>query len=93
MNFSTGDETCFTTFSFSLQSRQDPPEKKKVEDIMDDVGDADIVICDNLERALFLSLKYEFVTPLTSLVVVKPDSKEKGSFDNADDLADKVSML
>ena len=42
---------------------------------MDAVGDADIVICDNLARALYLSLKYEFVTPLTSLVVVKPDVK------------------
>jgi hypothetical protein len=29
------------------------------------------------------------VTPLTSLVVVKPDSKEKGDFDDADDMADK----
>ncbi len=45
-----------------------------VEDIMDIVGDADIVMCNNLERALYLSLKYEFVTPLTSLVVVKPDA-------------------
>ena len=37
------------------------------------------------ERALYLSLKYEFVTPLTSLVVVKPDSKEKGNFGDADE--------
>jgi hypothetical protein len=43
------------------------------------------------ERALFLSLKYEFVTPLTSLVVVKPDSKEKGNFGDADDVGtDKI---
>lgn len=56
------------------------PEPEQVEDIMDVVGDDDdIVICDNIERALYLSLKYEFVTPLTSLVVVKPDhQKENG---------------
>ena len=36
------------------------------------------VICNNLERALFLSLHYQFVTPLTSLVVIKPDTVEKG---------------
>ncbi len=41
------------------------------------------------ERALYLSLKYEFVTPLTSLVVVKPGSKEKGDFDDADEMAEK----
>ena len=35
------------------------------------------VICNNLERALFLSLRYQFVTPLTSLVVIKPDTIEK----------------
>ena len=54
-----------------------------VADIMDQLGDADIVICDNLERALYLSLKYEFVTPLTSLVVVKPDSEDYGDFGEA----------
>ena len=54
-----------------------------VADIMDQLGDADIVICDNLERALYLSLKYEFVTPLTSLVVVKPDSEDYGEFGEA----------
>ena len=36
------------------------------------------VICNNLERALALSLHYQFVTPLTSLVVIKPDTVEKG---------------
>ena len=52
-----------------------------VDDIMDVVGDADIVMCNNLERALYLSLKYEFVTPLTSLVVVKPETgAEQGDF-------------
>jgi hypothetical protein len=34
-----------------------------------------LVLCNNLERALYLSLKYQFVTPLTSLVVVKPDRR------------------
>ncbi len=56
-----------------------------MEEVMDEVGDQDIVICNNLERALFLSLKYEFVTPLTSLVVVKPgtDKEEEGDFGEA----------
>ena len=48
-------------------------EDEAAVDIMDEVGDEDIVICDNIEYALYLSLKYEFVTPLTSLVVVGPD--------------------
>lgn len=56
-------------------------QDRDVDAIMEEVGDADIIICDNLERALYLSLKYEFVTPLTSLVVVKPDkAKENGDF-------------
>lgn len=56
-------------------------QETDVEDIMDMMGDMDIVICDNLEKALYLSLKYEFVTPLTSLVVVKPNAKrENGDF-------------
>merc|ERR1712156_1128466 len=49
----------------------------EVEQILDEVGDEDLVICDNIERALYLSLKYEFVTPLTSLVVVSPDQADK----------------
>ena len=53
-------------------------EAAVVESIMDEVGDDDdIVICDNIEYALYLSLKYEFVTPLTSLVVVGPDDAEQ----------------
>ena len=52
-------------------------EAAVVEQIMDEVGDEDIVICDNIEYALYLSLKYEFVTPLTSLVVVGPDEAEQ----------------
>ena len=51
---------------------------------MEEVGDEDIVICDNVARALYLSLKYEFVTPLTSLVVVKPDrANEAGDIGEA----------
>ena len=45
------------------------------------------------ERALYLSLKYEFVTPLTSLVVVKPDSKEKGNFGDADETSDSQKKI
>ena len=47
-------------------------------------------MCNNLKRALYLSLRYQFVTPLTSLVVVKPDSVENGDIKEADmtDMAD-----
>jgi len=48
-----------------------------MDDVLEELGDADVVICDNLERALYLSLKYEFVTPLTSLVVVAPGERER----------------
>ena len=55
------------------------------------MGDADLIICNNLERALYLSLKYEFVTPLTSLVVVTPDVGEsEGEFG---DLEKAVNFL
>ena len=64
-----------------------------VADIMDQLGDADIVICDNLERALYLSLKYEFVTPLTSLVVVKPDSEDYGEFGEAGRASERQRTL
>ena len=61
--------------------KEEDDSEYTVDDIMDVVGDADIVMCNNLERALYLSLKYEFVTPLTSLVVVKPGSgAEQGDF-------------
>lgn len=64
-----------------------------VEDVMDMIGDADIIICNNLERALYLSLKYEFVTPLTSLVVVKPDTKDsEGDFREAG-LRDNIRLI
>lgn len=50
------------------------------------------VICNNLERALFLSLRYQFVTPLTSLVVVKPDSMEQGDIAEADLFNKKIQL-
>lgn len=69
----------------SEEGEDTEPEIKSVAEIMDEVGDAEIIICNNLERALFISLKYEFVTPLTSLVVVKPDdSQEPGDIDEVD---------
>jgi hypothetical protein len=80
-NFLSDDED-YDDYQNEYGSGSEPEEDTgTVEEIMDAVGDADIVICDNLERALYLSLKYEFVTPLTSLVVVKPDrAKEDGDF-------------
>ena len=54
------------------------------------------VICNNLQRALYLSLRYQFVTPLTSLVVIKPDTIEKVSFLNFKIfhyLIDKIYLL
>merc|ERR1719412_1882546 len=50
------------------------------------------VICNNLERALFLSLRYQFVTPLTSLVVIKPDTIEKGDIAEADLFNRKIQL-
>ena len=50
-------------------------------------------MCDNLERALILSLKYNFVTPLTSLVVVKPHSVENGDIAEADMFNKKIRVL
>ena len=69
-----------------FQGSGDNASNDYVEDIMDEVGDDDnIVICDNLEYALYLSLKYEFVTPLTSLVVVGPDeAKQEGDLSEAE---------
>lgn len=56
----------------------DDEKEDNVEEIVNEVGDDEnFVICDNIERALYLSLKYEFVTPLTSLVVVGPDDNNK----------------
>ena len=56
--------------------------KERTEGLEDGIDTGDSwnvpVICNNLERALFLSLHYQFVTPLTSLVVIKPDTVEKG---------------
>ena len=42
------------------------------------------VMCNNLVRALYLSLRYQFVSPLTSLVLVKPDSVENGDIKEAE---------
>jgi len=57
-------------------------------------GEGDgVIICNNLQRALYLSLRYQFVTPLTSLVVVKPDTRENGEFAEADKFKDQLSFL
>ena len=68
----SGDDEYYYYVEGEDESNKDE-DTPQVEDIMDVVGDEDFIICDNIERALYLSLKYEFVTPLTSLVVVKPD--------------------
>ncbi len=69
-------------------------DEAQVEDIMDVVGDEDIIICDNIERALYLSLKYEFVTPLTSLVVIKPDEHpQEGDLSEAGPGGRHISLL
>ena len=51
------------------------------------------MICNNLERALLLSLKYQFVTPLTSLVVIKPDIIEDGDIQEADMFNRKIKVV
>ena len=53
---------------------------------------AEPIICNNLERALLLSLKYQFVTPLTSLVVIKPDVIEDGDIQVSESLV-KLSTI
>ncbi|XP_063438871.1 inter-alpha-trypsin inhibitor heavy chain H3-like [Mytilus trossulus] len=37
------------------------------------------------DRALAMSLKYKFVTPLTSMVVIKPDERDLGDLEENDD--------
>merc|ERR1719495_1598160 len=54
---------------------------------------AEPIICNNLERALLLSLKYQFVTPLTSLVVIKPDVIEDGDIQEADMFNRKIRVM
>ena len=54
---------------------------------------AEPIICNNLERALLLSLKYQFVTPLTSLVVIKPDVIEDGDIQEADMFNRKIRLM
>ena len=56
-------------------------------------GFAEPIICNNLERALMLSLKYQFVTPLTSLVVIKPDVIEDGDIKEADMFGRKIKVM
>ena len=62
-----------------IRDRREEKEENKEEEEYEDEEDGMRVpvICNNLERALFLSLRYQFVTPLTSLVVIKPDTIEK----------------
>ena len=50
-------------------------------------------MCNNLVRALYLSLRYQFVTPLTSLVLVKPDSVENGDIKEADMFNRKIRLM
>ena len=50
-------------------------------------------MCNNLKRALYFSLRYQFVTPLTSLVVVKPDSVENGDIKEADMFNRKIRLM
>ena len=59
-----------------IRDRREEKEENMEEEEEED-GMRVPVICNNLERALFLSLRYQFVTPLTSLVVIKPDTIEK----------------
>merc|ERR1719273_2309612 len=66
-------------------------ENREVEE-EEEVGMKVPVICNNLERALFLSLRYQFVTPLTSLVVIKPDTIEKGDIAEADLFNRKIQL-
>ena len=40
-----------------------------------------------------LSLKYQFVTPLTSLVVIKPDIIEDGDIQEADMFNRKIRVM
>ena len=68
--------------SCNPHTRDRREEKEDKEEEEEEEGVRVPVICNNLERALFLSLRYQFVTPLTSLVVIKPDTIEKVSFLN-----------
>merc|ERR1719229_249578 len=70
---------------------RDRREEKEEKD-EEEVGVRVPVICNNLERALFLSLRYQFVTPLTSLVVIKPDTIEKGDIAEADLFNRKIQL-
>ncbi len=82
LNYQQDDEDYSYDYGSGLEEdEEDYDDSELMDKVLDEVGDADIVICDNLEKALFLSLKYEFVTPLTSLVVVSPSKDDvRGDF-------------
>merc|ERR1719350_1008422 len=69
--------------------REEKEEEKKEEE---EEGVRVPVICNNLQRALYLSLRYQFVTPLTSLVVIKPDAVEQGDIAEADLFSKKIRL-
>merc|ERR1719166_80575 len=73
------------------RDRREEKEEKE-EEKEEEEGVRVPVICNNLERALFLSLRYQFVTPLTSLVVIKPDTIEKGDIAEADLFNRKIQL-
>ena len=75
-----------------LYSCQPPVRAKRESDEEEEVS-WEPIMCNNLERALYLSLRYHFVTPLTSLVVVKPDSTENGDIKEADMFNKKIRMM
>merc|ERR1719278_1072281 len=72
--------------------REEKEENLEEEEDEEEEGVRVPVICNNLERALFLSLRYQFVTPLTSLVVIKHDTIEKGDIAEADLFNRKIQL-
>merc|ERR1719291_392864 len=75
-----------------IRDRREEKEENKEEEGEEEDEMRVPVICNNLERALFLSLRYQFVTPLTSLVVIKPDTIEKGDIAEADLFNRKIQL-
>merc|ERR1719278_1120728 len=73
--------------------REEKEENLEEEEDEEEEGVRVPVMCNNLERALYLSLRYQFVTPLTSLVVVKPDSVENGDIKEADMFNRKIRLM
>merc|ERR1719204_1277112 len=76
-----------------LYSCQPGYQQARYQDDGDVSSFAEPIICNNLERALLLSLKYQFVTPLTSLVVIKPDVIEDGDIQEADMFNRKIRVM